>query len=199
MRQCRNFCRLSNHMQSIDTPRLRLRPMVEEDASFLVALLNEPAFLRHIGDKGVRTVEDAKRYMEGPQQSYREHGYGMAVVDLQESDAPIGICGLVRRDWLPAADLGFAFLPEYSGRGFALEAAQATLDFARDELGMDEVLAIVSPANAASLRLLGKLGFGDAGRTQPPGEGQPILLFSLHLPLERAVAETPMAEHRLAG
>lgn len=184
-------------MPILHTDRLRLRPMVDDDASFLVALLNEPAFLRHIGDKGVRTVEDARRYMEEPQRSYQANGYGMAVVELRESESPVGICGLIRRDWLPAADLGFAFLPEYSGRGYALEAAQATLDFARDQLGMDSVLAIVSPANAASLRLLGKLGFSDSGRTQPPGEGQPILLYSLSLRLERR-DDRPAAEHRLA-
>lgn len=186
-------------MQILESARLRLRPMVEDDASFLVALLNEPAFLRHIGDKGVRTVDDALIYMAGPQESYARKGFGLAVVELRENESPMGICGLLKRDWLAYPDLGFAFLPEYSGRGFALEAAETVLHDARERLGLEAVLAIVSPGNVASLRLLGKLGFVDGGRVQPPGETQPALLFSLRLVAEIAddsVAERP---RRAAG
>jgi RimJ/RimL family protein N-acetyltransferase len=168
-------------MQILQSARLRLRPMVEDDASFLVALLNEPAFLRHIGDKGVRTVTDALTYMSGPRESYRVHGFGLAVVESLENESAMGICGLIKRDWLSSPDLGFAFLPEYSGQGYALEAAETTLQHARDALGVEQVLAIVAPGNVASLRLLGKLGFSDNGRVEPPGQDQPALLFSLIL------------------
>jgi RimJ/RimL family protein N-acetyltransferase len=186
-------------MQILESARLRLRPMVEDDASFLVALLNEPAFLRHIGDKGVRTVEDARHYMAGPQDSFRKHGFGLGVVELRENESPMGICGLLKRDWLAHPDLGFAFLPEYSGQGFALEAAETILNDARERLGLEAVLAIVAPGNVASLRLLGKLGFSESGRVQPPDDAPPALLFSLPLLIEQAVDSAVEPRRRAAG
>ncbi len=186
-------------MQILESARLRLRPMVEDDASFLVALLNEPAFLRHIGDKGVRTVADALTYMAGPRESYRKHGFGLAVVESRESESAMGICGLIKRDWLASPDLGFAFLPEYSGQGFALEAAELTLQHARDALGVEQALAIVAPGNVASLRLLGKLGFVDKGRIQPPADSQPALLFSLTLVVAQAADTRTERPRRAAG
>ncbi len=186
-------------MQILESARLRLRPMVEDDASFLVALLNEPAFLRHVGDKGVCTVADALTYMAGPRESYRKHGFGLTVVESQESESAMGICGLIKRDWLTNPDLGFAFLPEYSGQGYALEAAEMTLQHARDALSVERVLAIVSPGNVASLRLLRKLGFVDKGRIQPPADAQPSLLFSLSLAVGQAADTRSERPRRAAG
>jgi RimJ/RimL family protein N-acetyltransferase len=145
---------------AIDTPRLRLRRLCAGDAAFMCALLNDPAFLRHIGDRGVRSPEDAVRYiLAGPVASYSRFGYGLYLVELRDGGEPIGICGPLRRETLPDADLGFALLPAFRERGFAREAAEAVLVHARDALGLRRLLAITSQDNAPSIQLLLKLGF----------------------------------------
>ncbi len=139
------------------TPRLHLRPFILDDAPFILRLLNEPSFLQHIGDKGVRDLEGAKGYLtNGPMVSYARHGHGLMAVELKETCEPIGMCGLLKRDNLDHPDLGYAFLPAFWSKGYALEAARAVLEDAKRE----RVLAIVSQGNAASIRLLEKLGFG---------------------------------------
>lgn len=144
----------------IDTPRLALTGLSEADAEFIRGLLNEPSFLRWIGDRGVRTVEDAKRYIrEGPAAMYARHGYGLLRVGLKPEGTPIGICGVLKRDALPDPDLGFSLLPAWWSQGYAFEAAQAALQDARDRLGLGRIVAITSPGNEASIRLLAKLGF----------------------------------------
>ena len=132
-----------------------------EDAPFMLALLNEPSFIRNIGDRGVRTEEHARAYIaDGPLASYARHGFGLCAVTLADEPSPIGICGLLRREALPDPDIGFAFLPPYWGKGYAFEAASAVLAHARGALRMPRLLAIVNPDNAGSIRLLEKLGFG---------------------------------------
>ncbi|MBX3703490.1 MAG: GNAT family N-acetyltransferase [Steroidobacteraceae bacterium] len=144
----------------IDTPRLALTGLSDADAEFIRGLLNEPSFLRYIGDRGVRTVEDARRYIQdGPVAMYAQHGYGLLRVGLREDGTPIGICGVLRRDALPEPDLGFSLLPAYWSQGYALEAAAAVMRDARRRLGLGRVLAITSPDNDPSIRLLGRLGF----------------------------------------
>ena len=143
------------------TERLTLRRLVPGDAPFIVRLLNDAAFLEHIGDKGVRTIEDAETYLnEGPIASYRRHGHGLYGVALSETGELIGISGLLKRDEYDDIDLGYAFLPEFRGGGFALEAGAAVLRVAWDVIGARKVIALVAPANAASIRVLEKLGFG---------------------------------------
>jgi ribosomal-protein-alanine N-acetyltransferase len=144
----------------LETDRLTLHRFSTQDAPFIVGLLNEPSFLRYIGDKGVRTEADACRYLEaGPLASYERFGFGLYRVDLKEIGEPVGMCGLLRRDWLPDADIGFAFLPQFWAKGYAFEAASAVLAHARDVLGLERVVAITSPDNEASMALLAKLGF----------------------------------------
>lgn len=144
----------------VATSRLTLRRVAAEDAAFIRTLLNEPSFLRHIGDKGVRTLDDAHAYIaEGPQASYARFGFGLYLVELSLTRVPIGLCGLLKRDELEDVDLGFAFLPAYWSKGYAAEAARAVLDQARGALRLPRIVAIVSPANDASIRLLGRLGF----------------------------------------
>jgi RimJ/RimL family protein N-acetyltransferase len=139
----------------LETVRLRIRRMTEADAPFIVDLLNDPAFLRFIGDKKVRTLEDARRYIvEGPIASYARFGFGLDVVTLKADDTPIGICGLLKREQLPDPDIGFAYLAAYCGVGYGREAAEACLSRAPAR-----ILAITSPDNQASIRLLEKLGF----------------------------------------
>jgi len=142
------------------TERLVLGQFDERDAEFIRGLLNEPSFVRYIGDRGVRTIDDARRYIrEGPVAGYERHGHGLLRVALAGEDTPIGMCGVLKRDSLPEPDLGFSFLPAYWSKGYALEAAGAALRHARDVLHMDRILAITTHDNLPSMRLLGKLGF----------------------------------------
>lgn len=164
------------------TARLRLRPLAEDDAPFIVALLNEPSFLRYIGDRKVRTLEDAGAYVRnGPQASYARHGFGLLLVVRREDEAPIGMCGLLKRDALDDADLGFAFLPAAWGQGFASEAAAAVLAHGRTALGLRRVAAIVQPDNDASLRVLARIGFAFERLMRMPGEEKDIQLHTLTL------------------
>lgn len=143
----------------LETNRLRLRQLTDDDASFILELLNDPAFLTNIGDKGVRDEDGARRYVaEGPARSYEQHGFGLWAVELKESSTPIGMCGLLKRDTLPDVDIGYAFLPQYRAQGYAYEAAEATMRHARETLGIGRVIAIVSPGNESSIRLLEKIG-----------------------------------------
>ena len=143
----------------LETERLILRRLSTADNQFILTLLNEPSFLRYIGDKKVRTLEDAAQYIEaGPVASYERHGLGLGMVELRESRTPIGMCGLLKRDELPDPDIGFAFLPDFWKKGFAFEAAAAVLEDARERLKLDRVLAITTPNNESSIKLLQKLG-----------------------------------------
>jgi RimJ/RimL family protein N-acetyltransferase len=155
-----------------ETERLVLRCLTPEDATFILGLLNEPSFIENIGDRGVRTLEAARGYLEqGPIASYRDNGYGLYMVERRDDGAQLGICGLVKRPYLDDADIGFAFLPAYWAQGYALEASLAVMAHARDPLGLARVLAIVSPGNQRSIRLLRKLGL-EYQRTMdlpPPG------------------------------
>jgi RimJ/RimL family protein N-acetyltransferase len=144
---------------TIETERLQLRRLTLDDAAFIVELLNQPSWLLYIGDKGVRTLDDACRYLnEGPLAMYERHGFGLYRVGLKGDDAPIGLCGLIKRDTLEDVDIGFAFLPQYWGQGYAYEAAAATMAHGHRVLGLPRIVAIVSPGNQASIRLLEKLG-----------------------------------------
>jgi RimJ/RimL family protein N-acetyltransferase len=146
-------------MEVLETDRLRLRWLDVEDAPFIIELLNDPSFIRFIGDKGVRTVEDARNYiLNGPVASYEKFGFGLNAVELKEADVSIGICGVLKRDTLPHPDIGFAFLPAYWNQGYAYESAAAVMKHAREALAINEVLAITTPDNEASSRVLEKIG-----------------------------------------
>lgn len=143
----------------VETARLRLHRFGIDDAAFVLQLVNEPSWLEFIGDKGVRTLADARTYLiDGPLAMYARCGHGLYRVDLRSSGTAIGMCGLIRRDSLPDVDIGYAFLPAHWGEGYAEEATRATLAHARDDLGLHRLLAIVTPANTRSIRLLEKLG-----------------------------------------
>ena len=144
----------------IETPRLALHRLTTDDADFILELLNEPSFLRFIGDKGVRTRDDACQYiLTGPMASYDRFGFGLYRVERKDGGEPIGMCGLLKRESLEDADVGFAFLPRFWSNGFALESAAAVLAHGRQTWGLKRILAITSPDNEASIRLLAKLGF----------------------------------------
>jgi RimJ/RimL family protein N-acetyltransferase len=146
-------------MNILETNRLRLKELSADDATFIVALVNTPVWLKYIGDRNIKTIEQGKSYLNnGPLKSYKENGFGLWRVDLKETSTPIGMCGLLRRDYLDHPDIGFAFLPEYHEQGFAVEAAVATLSYAKDHLHLPTVAAITLPDNHKSIKLLEKIG-----------------------------------------
>ena len=146
-------------MNILETERLVLRRLSVDDAEFILQLLNEPSFLRYIGDKGVRNIADAVRYLEtGPLASYERFGFGLYLVELKDSGIPIGMSGLLKRDSLPDVDIGFAFLPSFWSQGYAFESAAAVMTYGRDVLGLRRIVAITSLDNQASARLLEKVG-----------------------------------------
>lgn len=147
-------------MNVADTPRLAIRRLEIADADFIRELVNDPDWIRNIGDKGVRTIDDARRYLRnGPLAMYARDGLGLFAVELKATGECAGICGLIRREGFDDVDLGFAFLPRFRGAGHAYEAASAVIADGSRRFGLRRVIAIVSPGNAASARLLRKLGF----------------------------------------
>ena len=162
-----------------ETERLLLRKFRVDDAEFILALLNEPGFLRYIGDKKVRNLDDARKYIvDGPMASYERHGFGLLRVELRESHTPIGMCGLLKREELPDPDIGFALLSDFYGKGFAFEAAAAVLQDAGDRLNFQRILAITSLDNEASIGLLQRLGFSFDRIMQLSPEGEQLRLFT---------------------
>lgn len=143
----------------VETDRLVLRRLTADDAAFILELVNDPDWLRYIGDKGVRNLDDARAYIEkGPMDMYTRVGFGLFCVELKVDGTPIGMCGLIKRDTLPDIDIGFAFLPRFRANGYGREAARATMDYGRDVVGLKRIIAITSPDNDASGRLLEAVG-----------------------------------------
>ena len=143
----------------LETQRLSLREFDRDDSDFFLKLVNSPNWLKFIGDKGVKTKEDAINYLEnGPIKSYIENGYGLWLVLLKGSNIPIGMCGLVNREALAETDIGFAMLPDYEALGYGFEIANATINYAKNSLGLDNIIAITDSNNIASIKLLNKIG-----------------------------------------
>jgi RimJ/RimL family protein N-acetyltransferase len=143
----------------LETERLFLRRVSLEDADLMFAVWNDPAFVRNVGDRGIRSLADARAAMEtGALKLYEDYGYGPYAMILKGDGTRVGICGLFKRDNLEHPDIGFAVLPDYCGAGLAGEAAFAVLAHACDDLGLTDLTAIVSPGNAPSIGLIEKLG-----------------------------------------
>lgn len=163
----------------LQTDRLALREFSPDDDAFVLDLLNQPSFLHYIGDRGVRTLEDARTYIsQGPLTSYGELGYGLYVVTLKDDSTPMGMCGIVNKPWLNAPDIAYAFLPQFEGRGYASEAARAVLEHARGQFGLAAVLGVVTFDNAGSIRVLEKLGFTRESTVLDPRTNTQLLLFA---------------------
>lgn len=170
----------------LQTDRLRLRELDSEDSAFILKLVNDPDWLRHIGDRGVRSLRDASDFIEeGPLASYSEHGYGLWLVETKDGSSPIGLCGVLKRRHLEQPDLGYALLPDYRGMGYATEACKGVLEYAKRKLGLEQVLAVVAPRNRRSVGLLEKLGYQAVGTTSMP-QGERVLLFRLDLRAQQA-------------
>jgi RimJ/RimL family protein N-acetyltransferase len=175
----------------LETARLSLREITTNDAEFLLRLLNEPSFIENIGDRNVRTIEDACRYAQnGPIASYRQHGFGLYLTVLKETGEAIGICGLVKRESLPDADIGYAFLPQFWNKGYAIEATSAMRDYAFNHLGHQKLLAIVNPNNTSSIKVLEKLGLGFTRMVRMSDDAPEICLYSsaFREPAEQVIA-----------
>jgi RimJ/RimL family protein N-acetyltransferase len=143
-----------------ETNRLRLRHLTAADALFMLELLNDPGFIRNIGDRNVRTPEQASHYiLNNPVASYEQHGFGLYLVESKQSGVGLGICGLLRRDCHPDVEVGFAFLPAARGLNYAFESAQAVIDHGRKSLQLARIVALTAPDNSASIRVLERLGF----------------------------------------
>lgn len=164
------------------TERLLISRLSFADTGFILKLLNEPAFIQFVGDRDIRTEQDAKQYLaEGPLDSYAKHGFGLFRVASKDTRDALGICGLVSRAELPQPDLGFAFLATQWGNGYALESSRAVLQHAASDLGMHRVIAIVNANNVASIRLLDKLGFKFEKMVRMTGEDQDICQYMIAL------------------
>ena len=163
----------------IETERLRLRPVTVDDTELMLAIWNDPAFIRNVSDRGIRTVEQARDAIEsGAQKLFEDYGYGPYCMSLKSDGTMIGICGLFKRDNLEDPDIGFGVLPDYCGKGYAGEAAAAVVNFARNELGITTLTAIVSPTNAPSIGLIKKLGLTFDQMITMPGDDDAICLYS---------------------
>ncbi len=179
-------------MKVLATERLILRKLSIEDAGFILGLLNQPSFLRFIGDKGVRTLEDAREYLlQGPVDSYRQHGFGLYRVELKGRGIPIGICGLVKREALADVDVGFAFLPQFWRRGYAFEAASAVLAFGSSSFGLSRIVAVTQPDNRGSIRTLEKLGLRFERRIRLAEDEPELQLFAVTITAAASTTRTP--------
>ncbi len=166
-------------MTVFETERLVVRKIAFSDATFIHDLVTDDSFIRHIGDKGVRHLEDAKTYIQkGPLDSYRMFGYGLFLVVRKQDDKPLGICGLIKRKELAHPDIGFAFMPEYWGQGYAYEAASATLNYGYNELALKTISAITGPGNTASIALLEKLGMVTKEKIMLMGDKQQSVYYT---------------------
>jgi RimJ/RimL family protein N-acetyltransferase len=187
----RRFAGGDSIVSVLETDRLALRHLGPADAPFILELLNDPDWLRYIGDRGVRTLQQAAGYIEdGPAKMYASHGFGLYLAELKRGGEPLGICGLLKRDFLEDVDIGFAFLPRHRGEGYALEAAAGVLGYAASALGLGRVAAIVARENERSARLLAKLGFRFERMVAYPGEEEALRLFIADLkpPLSTSAA-----------
>lgn len=168
-------------MKILETDRLNLRLLRTDDAAFIFELLNDPSWLQFIGDRGVRTLEDARDYiLNGPVRMYEQFGFCLYLVEQKEEHVPIGICGLVKRDSLEDVDIGFAFLPKYWSKGYAYEAASAVIAYGKDTLGLNRIVAITDQNNHASAKLLEKVGLQFERLIQMTNDPEELKLFALN-------------------
>ncbi len=162
----------------ITTDRLHIRPFTLKDAPFILELLNSPGWLEYIGDRGVRNEEDARNYLKDRLiASYTEHGFGFYYTGLVDSGEAIGMFGFAKRPFLEQPDLGFALLPAYSGKGYAVEASKAVMEYARTALNLEKLTAFTLPTNEKSIRLLERVGFHQAGPFFIPNDEEELLLM----------------------
>ncbi|MGM7701529.1 GNAT family N-acetyltransferase [Pseudalkalibacillus sp. Hm43] len=168
-------------MKVFETERLTLRWIEDRDAKFIYTLLNEPGWIKYIGDKGIHNLGDATSYIKnGPRAMYEREGFGLFLAQLKECQTPIGLCGLIKREGLVDVDIGFAFLKDYQSNGYAFEAASKTLEYAKN-IGLKKIVAITTKDNQSSSKLLGKLGMSHDGCVTLPGDREELNKYTVVL------------------
>jgi RimJ/RimL family protein N-acetyltransferase len=171
-----------NNGEAIETTRLQLRKLTLDDADLLLDVWNDPAFIRYVGDRGIRTIAEAHDAMQqGALRLYDTYGYGPYRMALRIDDTPVGICGLFRRDGLDEPDIGYSTLPDHCGRGYAYEAACAVIELAHAEFSLERLIAIISPDNDASIGLIRKLGFEFERMHTMPDDKDELCVFGKSL------------------
>lgn len=169
-------------MKVLQTERLTLRWLTTDDAAFILALVNEPSWIQFIGDKNVHSLDDARNYIvKGPMAMVARYGFGLYLVELRHDGTPMGLCGLIKRDTLDDVDIGFAFLPAFCNNGYASEAASATLEHGKQAFGLNRVVAITTPDNQPSIKLLEKIGMRFEKNMQLTGSAEELKLFACEL------------------
>jgi RimJ/RimL family protein N-acetyltransferase len=169
-------------MKILETQRLNLRTIDADDAAFYHALINDPTWLEYIGDKGIYTVEAARKaIIDGPRAMQQKLGFSLYVMERKEDGTPLGMCGLIKRDWLPDVDIGYAIRPAYFGHGYTYEAAAAVVGHARDQLRIERLLGITDPGNARSIALLAKLGLTFIEHKVLPPDNRPTNIYRMDL------------------
>jgi len=167
-------------MKILDTARLTLRTITVDDAAFYFELVNDPTWLEHIGDKGIRSIEDARTaILSGPVPMQERLGHSLYVMERKSDGRPLGLCGLIKRDTLPDVDIGYAIRPAYFGQGYTHEAAAAVVDYARRQLGLPRLLGITNPGNVNSIGLLGKLGLRFVEFRLMPPDDRPTNIYCI--------------------
>lgn len=163
----------------LETERLRLRKFTTADTRFIIELVNSPGWIEFIGERNIKTPKQAKEYLEnGPIKSYEINGYGLSLVELKDKNTPIGMCGIIKRDDLETPDIGFAFLPEFIGIGYAFEIANATMIFAKDQLKLPVIVAITVENNISSIKLLEKIGMKFKKIIKYSDDNEELMLYS---------------------
>ncbi len=163
----------------LETERLILRQFTTDDSKFIVQLLNSPGWIEFIGDRNIKTEEQAKEYLQkGPLKSYEVNRFGLSLVEMKNDRTPIGMCGILKRDNLENPDIGFAFLPEFTGKGFAFEIANATMVYAKDKLKLPVIFAITVSNNKTSIKLLEKIGMKFIKLFCLPNDHEELMLYS---------------------
>ena len=185
----------------IETERLRLRRLTldDRDAGFMLRLVNDPGWLRNIGDRNVRSTDDARRYIQKTIDMYERLGFGSWVAEVKETGEPIGTCGLVKRDAIEDVEVGYALLPEYRGRGYAIEGARGTLDYAWKVLRLPRVAAIVTPANKDSIKVLEAAGLRYVKQIVLPNATEPISFYLASAPFLISAASSSAMEGGASG
>ena len=168
-------------MKVMETEHLILRWLTTDDAAFILELLNDPSWIRFIGDRGVRTLEDARNYIvTGPMEMYSRLGFGLFLTELKDAErTPVGLCGLIKRDGLEDVDLGFGFLGRFHSKGYGSEAAAATLAFGRDQIGLQRIVGITTVDNVASSKLLEKVGMKYEKMILLPNDTEELKLYGV--------------------
>ena len=163
----------------LETARLLLREFTVDDTAFIIELVNSPGWIQFIGDRNIKTVEQARNYLEnGPIKSYRENGFGLFMVEVKEDGTPVGMCGILKRESLENPDIGFAFLPAFTGKGLAFEIASSTLLYAKEKLNLPVIFAITNPENKRSINLLEKIGMTFIRTIKSIPDNKELMLFS---------------------